>query len=456
MGVINPIIKELNSQWAIRISVLLMIQYYILWILSYINILTSSIYYSVMYVSSILYLSGLLIILLRALIKIITMTKNDHFLLTTMIITAIFIVLSATLSYIKHLTYNSTAWDLGIFMQALYTTAYYHKPLYYTVELYINPSGSFLGTHFSPILFTLVPIYYLSPHALTLLAIQAVLVYGATIPLYFITINLTKDRFVSFMVALIYLLAPGLSGLIYFDFHVEAFIPLIYFLLIYYFIQKRYTQSLIFLALFLMIIEFTQIIALALLIPIIYSIIKNKEITIKYKVSYTILYILVILIFLTITPKITGIFNPAKSSVTYIPSAIAGYKGPIMGLLGYIRKHVYAVINFLAVNYKIKVSYFMVNLLPLFASVLEPIWSLPALPYIIFSSLSNYSAYYEIPYQYATYFVPQIFIAYIMGITKIKHKKTYCSGIIHNKHIVFCIIQFIKSIRKFKSMDLYL
>ncbi|GAB6944292.1 hypothetical protein JCM14467A_10740 [Vulcanisaeta sp. JCM 14467] len=172
-----------------------------------------------------------------------------------------------------------------------------------------------------------------------------------------------------------------------------------------------------------MIIEFTQIIALALLIPIIYSIIKNKEITIKYKVSYTILYILVILIFLTITPKITGIFNPAKSSVTYIPSAIAGYKGPIMGLLGYIRKHVYAVINFLAVNYKIKVSYFMVNLLPLFASVLEPIWSLPALPYIIFSSLSNYSAYYEIPYQYATYFVPQIFIAYIMGITKIKHKK---------------------------------
>ena len=235
MNITNHIIKELNSQWIMLISILLMIQYYILWILSYVGVLSNSIYYPIMYASSILYLSGLLILLLRALINIIiTIKNNDYFLLTTIIAAIIFIALSAALSYIKYLTYNSTAWDLGIFMQALYTTAYYHKPLYYTAELYVNPSGSFLGTHFSPILFTLVPIYYLSPHALTLLAIQATLVYGAAIPLYLIAKNLTKDELVSFIIALIYLLVPGLSGIIYFDFHVEAFIPLIYFLFTYY------------------------------------------------------------------------------------------------------------------------------------------------------------------------------------------------------------------------------
>ena len=173
-----------------------------------------------------------------------------------------------------------------------------------------------------------------------------------------------------------------------------------------------------------MIIEFTQIIALALLIPVIYNIIKDKKVGNSYKALYTILYVAIILAFLVITPKVMGIFNPAKSSSNiYNPSAIAGYRGPITGLANYAEKRVHAIINFLAINYGMKINYFMINLLPLFTSVLEPAWLLPALPYIAFASLSGYSAYYEIPYQYAAYFIPPMFIAYVTGIAKTAHKK---------------------------------
>ncbi|MCJ7469449.1 DUF2079 domain-containing protein, partial [Candidatus Bathyarchaeota archaeon] len=71
-------------------------------------------------------------------------------------------VYTLTFSYftiMKHYEFRSYAWDLGIFNQSFWTTLYEGRFFYNNVELLVNPSGSFFGIHFSPILFLILPIY---------------------------------------------------------------------------------------------------------------------------------------------------------------------------------------------------------------------------------------------------------------------------------------------------------
>ena len=77
----------------------------------------------------------------------------------------------------KHKTFNTYAWDLGIFNQAFWTTTKLNKIFYYTAELYFVKSGSFFGVHFSPILYLLVPFYSLYPHPETLLILQSLICF---------------------------------------------------------------------------------------------------------------------------------------------------------------------------------------------------------------------------------------------------------------------------------------
>ena len=42
-------------------------------------------------------------------------------------------------TYLKHLSFSSFAWDLGIFNQLIYSSVFEGKLFYYTPELYMNP-----------------------------------------------------------------------------------------------------------------------------------------------------------------------------------------------------------------------------------------------------------------------------------------------------------------------------
>ncbi|MEM0374270.1 MAG: DUF2079 domain-containing protein, partial [Sulfolobales archaeon] len=81
--------------------------------------------------------------------------------------------------YFKHLSFETFAFDLGIFMQALYTTLYNHLFFFESPDLfYLNLKDpfqlSFFDIHFSPILFLLLPFYASFPSELTLFIIQSV------------------------------------------------------------------------------------------------------------------------------------------------------------------------------------------------------------------------------------------------------------------------------------------
>lgn len=130
--------------------------------------------------------------------------------------------------------------------------------------------------------------------------------------------------------------------------------------------------------------------------------------------------IAVVLSFFYFTPKVMGLFNPYKStSAVFNPSSIGGVTGSPFSIMNYVKKFNAIISNFMAC-FSCKFNYFYVMSLSLFPALLSPSWVLPALPYVIFASLSSYSAYYSVPYQYGMYFVPMLFVAYVFGLSKVK------------------------------------
>ncbi len=79
----------------------------------------------------------------------------------------------------RHLAFKTNG-DMGIFVQAIWTTAH-GRPFYVTV---FGGETNFLGHHFAPLLAVLTPVYRLWPDARCLLVIQVALLALAVVPLY--------------------------------------------------------------------------------------------------------------------------------------------------------------------------------------------------------------------------------------------------------------------------------
>lgn len=125
----------------------------------------------------------------------------------------------------RHNHFYSQAYDMGLMTHVLvrFVTG---EGL--TSSLLVS-GGSFLGHHFSPILLLLGPFCFFSPHADTLIAIQAGLIAFAALPLYRFARIYLHSNWAGFAVAWMYLFLPGLSEGVYSDFHAIAFAPILLF-----------------------------------------------------------------------------------------------------------------------------------------------------------------------------------------------------------------------------------
>jgi len=135
---------------------------------------------------------------------------------------------------LKHYTFHSFAYDLGIFMQSMWTTLHGHGMLYTSVS-----QSSNLSWHFMPMLFLILPLYAASPEAETLLVLQSVLLALGALPIYWIARDELGAK-IGVAFAGLYLLYPALHGVNTFDFHPVALtIPILLFCF-YMFNKKRY------------------------------------------------------------------------------------------------------------------------------------------------------------------------------------------------------------------------
>lgn len=147
----------------------------------------------------------------------------------------------------RHLNFDSHAFDLGIYTQAIYL--YSQGQLAYSSLKHMI----ILADHFGAILILLAPIYKLFPSAITLLIVQALFVNLASIPIYLIAYNKSKSAVLSLLITLGFLTSVGITSAVKFDFHLATIsvLPLSLILYSWYFKKWRlYFISLVFSVLF--------------------------------------------------------------------------------------------------------------------------------------------------------------------------------------------------------------
>ena len=128
----------------------------------------------------------------------------------------------AACSLLIHFLFHSHGWDLGVFDQVIWSLSEGRGWEYSAREM------SYLGDHFSPVLLLLVPLAWLDAGPAPLLVVQGVALSVAAVPLFAATRRVVEER-AAWFVAGAYILNLAVARTVNYDFHPEAFIPLLAF-----------------------------------------------------------------------------------------------------------------------------------------------------------------------------------------------------------------------------------
>lgn len=143
-------------------------------------------------------------------------------------IVALGATLYGALAFIRLANFMASAYDLVIFDQAVRSYSEFKLPIAIVKGVHngFGPEFSVLGDHWSPILATLAPLYWIYDGPQTLLLAQAVLLATAAIPLWVFTRRVLGTR-PAHLVALAYVISWPVVEAVAFDFHEAAFVPLL-------------------------------------------------------------------------------------------------------------------------------------------------------------------------------------------------------------------------------------
>ena len=145
---------------------------------------------------------------------------------------------------VHHRNVLSASLDLGLEDNLVWNVAH-HAPLLFKSSPHAGPNGSHFGHHATWFSFVIAPIYSLRPNAETLLVIQAFLFGSAALPLYLFGQRLV-NKWLACLVALAYILYPGLHGSNLYDFHYLPLGPFFLWFTIYFADKRRWFWMLLF------------------------------------------------------------------------------------------------------------------------------------------------------------------------------------------------------------------
>jgi len=349
------------------------------------------------------------------------------FLLFDLII--IYGIIFSYFTVLKHNLFNSYAWDLGVFNQALYTTLYNGSLLYYTADLFLNPTGCYFAQHISPILFLVLPVYAIHPSSVTLLVFKSFVLGIGALPLYLSARNILKSEKAGFMLAIVYLMYPPLQGANWFDFQQQVFIPFFFFLLYYFMINKKWKLFFFIVALTLAV---TEQLAIIVFLFAGYFLISERPHSILESIKFPninknlalLITIIICIMYLPTAIYIKNIF-PINPDFLERYKALGHYS--ILGIKGDpLLLPLYALLNpqnaFQAIIYDYHVKFFYIILLfgPLLFVSLRSKLSLVTILLLAPFLLSNYRAYYTVGAHYPLYILAFVFIAAIDSLAHLK------------------------------------
>ncbi len=139
-------------------------------------------------------------------------------------------------------TYKASLLDIGLFDQLLWNLWQHGTPVT-TATLPFTPQH-WLGFHFSPLLFALLPFYALWPHMELLQAVQSLCFGLAGIPLFFAITSLGASRVTAWAFTLLYWTSPLVLSAALWDFHEIAFSTLFIAMALHALCAKRFAYLL--------------------------------------------------------------------------------------------------------------------------------------------------------------------------------------------------------------------
>ena len=342
----------------------------------------------------------------------------------------LYISIFSYLAILKHYAFKSTTWDLGIYEQVLWSTANSGRVFWYTPEIAINPSGSFFGIHFSPFLFLVLPVYAIFQYTETLLILQVVFLALAAVPLYKLVLLERRSHRQALAFASVYLAYPPIFEMIFFDFHVQSFLPFLFFFAFYYFKKEQWGRFLLFVVLSLMVIEFVPLIVVFFGL---YGLWVNRrklsqfvrasnfrEFFFDRPVLFSIITIVLGTAWFFIAVSITSTFNPTAPphpNWKAFGDPVHNLSGVIINVLTNPVKALWIIIT----PADPKILYVFGLFAPVaFLSFLDLPSLMIGLPWFLVAFLSNYPPYYTpIGYQYVAFVAPFIFVSAIYGFGRL-------------------------------------
>lgn len=343
----------------------------------------------------------------------------------------VYFAVAFSLSWLRAIELQTTTWDLGLYQQALWTTAH-GRALYETADVETGGFGSLLDVHTSFVLFLVAPLYGALPYQTTLFALQAAVVALASVPLYFLARDLTGSPRLALVAGLMYLVwTPTLSGNLY-DFHPEAFLPLEVFALVLCWNRGRYAAGFAVAALAFATLEIAPVIVFFVgvfaLLPAGLSIRSFRErleratarptatlrdwlrrpgvgaslglIAVSVGV-YAVLYVLRVDVF------------PSLFGTSPLPSAATGY------LIGVTPAQLGLSLGNIPADFGAKVTYWLVLVgLLAFVPLLAPRALLLSAPWFAFTLLSTNPNYVTLGFQYGLVAGSTLLVAFAFGLPR--------------------------------------
>ena len=164
--------------------------------------------------------------------------------------------LTSGLALMRHANFGLRIGDLAIYSQAIWGNLH---GLFMKVTLLKHTHDSevaisFFNLHFAPILVLVSPIFKLVPLPEGLIVFKCLLIAAAGFVLYEVGKRCLEAP-QAFFVAMLFLISPNSMGCIHDSFHLDYFGPLIFFLVIYFYLKESLAPFVISCILFLMIKE---------------------------------------------------------------------------------------------------------------------------------------------------------------------------------------------------------
>ncbi|WP_243665528.1 DUF2079 domain-containing protein [Vulcanisaeta sp. JCM 16159] len=210
MRLINKyiIINEVEKRRSIirLISLPLLIQFYVIFTLGYLNITPQLYNYEVIHTSAIIFTAGLLLLLTPTIANQVRQAINDKYYATTLLI---FLAITYELTYLATVPpyYGlslGASLDTATYLQSFASLTYYRQFL-------VSFAGPFFSVHASPILLLIYPIYEAYPSIYTLMTIQVVILMLPMPLIYKLGMKILNNPKHALATALLYILYPWIT-----------------------------------------------------------------------------------------------------------------------------------------------------------------------------------------------------------------------------------------------------